>query len=225
MFITFTSTGRSTTLNIPVYEYGVSFKFLVSSFFQKYSMVFSAQIFHFQGGFVLPCLGPLETGMKRWAVEDSERPLPPLWTYSLVTCPTGTLGHALHHCLQVSTLLGIFFESECSPYYWDVHKHTPNAWPRFKSPRYTYIWLISSGHQIVHNREKPEEAISCLFLFVGARRAELSSVVATSQISLSIINISQTIINIFLKITKKHTFVYHSSHISSVSICVAISAL
>ena len=158
--------------------------------------------------FVLPCLGPLETGMKRRAVEDSERPLPPLWTYSVVTCPTGTLGHALHHCLQVSTLLGIFFESECSPYYWDVHKHTPNAWPRFKSPRYTYIWLISSGHQIVHNREKPEEAISCLFLFVGARRAELSSVVATSQISLSIINIPQTIINIFLKITKNtHLFI------------------
>ena len=102
----------------------------------------------------------------------------------------------------MSPLLGIFFESECSPYYWDVHKHTPNAWPRFKSPRYTYIRLISSGHQIVYNREKPEEAISCLFLFVGARRAELSSVVATSQISLSIINIFQTIINIFLKITK-----------------------
>ena len=45
--------------------------------------------------------------------------------------------------------------------------------------------MISSGHPIVCNREKPEEAISCLFLVVGAMRAELSNVVASSQISLS----------------------------------------
>ena len=57
MFITFRSIGRSTTLNIPVYEYGVSFKLLVSSSFQKYSKVFSAQIFHFQGGFCAALLG------------------------------------------------------------------------------------------------------------------------------------------------------------------------
>ncbi|CAM9110893.1 unnamed protein product [Rangifer tarandus platyrhynchus] len=57
MFITFRSIGRSTTLNIPVYEYGVSFQLLVSSFFQKYSMVFSAQNFHFMGGFCGALLG------------------------------------------------------------------------------------------------------------------------------------------------------------------------
>ena len=85
--------------------------------------------------------------------------------------------------------------------------------------------MVSSGHPIVYNREKPEEAISCLFLVVGAMRAELSNVVASSQVSLSIINIFQTIINIIFKNHKKHTFVDHSSHISSVSISVGISAL
>ena len=85
--------------------------------------------------------------------------------------------------------------------------------------------MISSGHQIVYNREKPEEAINYLFLVFGAMRAELSNVVGSRQISLSIINIFQTIINIFFKNHKKHTFVDQSSHISSVSITVGIAAL
>ena len=85
--------------------------------------------------------------------------------------------------------------------------------------------MVSSGHQSVYNREQPEEAINCLFLVFGAMRAELSNVVASSQVSLSIINIFQTIINIIFKNHKKHTFVDHSSHISSMFISVGISAL
>ena len=49
--------------------------------------------------------------------------------------------------------------------------------------------MISSGHQIVYNREKPEEAINYLFLVFGAMRAELSNVVGSSHVSLSVINI------------------------------------
>ena len=55
MYITFRSIGRSTTLNVPVNEYSMVFWLLVSSFFQKHSMVFSAQIFHFLRG-LLCCL-------------------------------------------------------------------------------------------------------------------------------------------------------------------------
>ena len=47
IYLTFRSIGRSTTLNIPVYEYVISFQLLVSSFFWNCSMIFSAQIFHF----------------------------------------------------------------------------------------------------------------------------------------------------------------------------------
>ena len=139
MYVIFRSIGRSTILNIPVYEYVMSFQLLVSSFFRKSSMIFSAQIFHFLSG--LLCCLPWDVqsqGWERWAHEDSDCPFPPLCTYSLVTCNTGVQGHALLLCLQVSHLLRIFFESECSPYYWNVHKHTPNVWPRFKNPRYAY---------------------------------------------------------------------------------------
>ena len=156
MYITFRSIGRSTTLSIPVYEYSMVFWLLVSSFFQKHSMVFSTHIFHFLRGIFCCLAWDLQSqGWEIWAPEDCECPFPPLCTYSLVTCQTGTLGHALHLCLQVSPLLGICFESECSPYYWNVHKHTPNVWPRFKNPRYAYTWMILSGHKIIWNKEKP----------------------------------------------------------------------
>ena len=143
MYITFSSIRRSTTLNAPVYEYGMVFWLLVSSFFQKYSMAFSAEIFHFLRG-LLCCLAwdLYSQGWERWALEDCECPFPPLCTYAVVTCQIGALGHALHRCLQVSPLLGTCFESECSPYYWNVHKHSPNAWPRFKSPQ---VYLHMNG--------------------------------------------------------------------------------
>ena len=108
--------------------------------------------------FPLPCLGPLESGIRKMGSWRECMSLPPLCTYSLVTCSTGSLGHDLHLCLQMSPLLGIFFESECSPYYWNVHKHSPNAWPVSKRPRYTYIWMSISDHQIFCNKEKPENS-------------------------------------------------------------------
>lgn len=60
--------------------------------------------------------------------------------------------------------LGILFESECSLYYWNVHKRSPNAWPVSKSPRYTYIWLSIWDHQIFCNKEKPEQQLSVFSL-------------------------------------------------------------
>ena len=158
MYITFSCIRRSTALNIPVYEYGMSFHLLVSSFFQQCPMVFSAQMFHFLRSLLHYLVWVIwvrdgEDGlMKRGNV------LPPLCSYPMVTCSTGVQGHALHLCLQVSPLLGIFFESECSPYYWNVHKHSPNAWPVSKRPRYTYIWMSISDHQIFCNKEKPESS-------------------------------------------------------------------
>ena len=155
-------------LNAPGYEYDMSFQLHVCSFFQKYSMVFSLsvyKVFHFIRSH-LCCLVWLSQsqGLERWAHEESECPFPPLCTYSLVTSLTAPLGHVLPLCLQVSPLLGMLFESECSPYYWDVHKHSPNACPGFKSPRYTQMWMILSSHEIVWNKETSEQAISCLFL-------------------------------------------------------------
>ena len=132
--------------------------------------------------FPLPCLGPLESGIGKMGSWREWMFFPPLCTYSLVTCSTGAVGHALHLCPQMSPLLGLFFESECSLYHWNVHKHSPNAWPGFKRPMYTYMWMILSGHQIIWSKQtnKPEQAISCLFLVFEALRTELSSVVATS---------------------------------------------
>ena len=183
MFITFRSIGRSTTLNIPVYEYGVSFKLLVSSFFQKYSMVFSAQNFHFLGGFCAALLGSSRDrdgndGLVK-TVNIPSLPSEPtlwllvlqeLWAMPFTTAYKWAPYWEFSLNLSVHLTIGMFTSTLPMP-----------------GPRYTYIRLISSGHQIVYNREKPEEAISCLFLFVGARRAELSSVVATNQISLSIL--------------------------------------
>ena len=111
MYVIFRSIGRSTILNIPVYEYVMSFQLLVSSFFRKCSMIFSAQIFHFLSGHL--CCLPWDVqsqGWEKWAHEDSDCPFPPLCTYSLVTCNTGIQGHALLLCLQVSHLLRIFFD-------------------------------------------------------------------------------------------------------------------
>lgn len=108
--------------------------------------------------FPLPCLGPLESGMGKMGSGREWIFLPSLHTYFLVTCSTRVLGHALYLCPQMSSLLRIFFESECSPYYWNVHKHSPNAWPVSKRPRYTYIWMSISDHQIFCNKEKPESS-------------------------------------------------------------------
>ena len=93
---------------------------------------------------------------KDGAHEERECPLSPLclpsgylWYRYAGPCPSP---------LPTSeTPLGIFFKSECSLYYWNVHKHSPNAWPVSKSPRYTYIWLSIWDHQIFCNKEKPEQ--------------------------------------------------------------------
>ena len=97
--------------------------------------------------FVLPCWGPLESGMGKMGSWREWLSVPPLCTCFLVTCSTGALGHALHLCLQMSSLLGIFFESECLPYYWSVHKHIlmPGwGWRALGIP--TYIWLYRSSN-------------------------------------------------------------------------------
>ena len=107
--------------------------------------------------FALPCLSHLSQGRED-GLKKRGNVLPPLCTCPLVTCSTGVQGYALHLCLQVSLQLGIFFESECSLYYWNIHKHSPNAWPVSKSPRYTYIWTSISDHQIFCNKEKPESS-------------------------------------------------------------------
>ena len=107
--------------------------------------------------FALPCLSHLSQGRED-GLKKRGNVLPPLCTCPLVTCSTGVQGYAFHLCLQVSLQLGIFFESECSLYYWNIHKHSPNAWPVSKSPRYTYIWTSISDHQIFCNKEKPESS-------------------------------------------------------------------
>ena len=107
--------------------------------------------------FMLPCLSHLSQGQEDGLMKRGNV-LPPLCTCPLVTCSTGVQGHALHLCLQVSLWLGIFFESECSPYYWNIHKHSPNAWPVSKSLRYTYIWISISDHQVFCNKEKPKNS-------------------------------------------------------------------
>ena len=113
--------------------------------------------------FALPCLSHLSQGRED-GLKKRGNVLPPLCTCPLVTCSTGVQGYALHLCLQVSLQLGIFFESECSLYYWNIHKHSPNAWPVSKSPRYTYIWTSISDHQIFCNKEKPEQQFSVFSL-------------------------------------------------------------
>ena len=113
--------------------------------------------------FALPCLSHLSQGRED-GLKKRGNVLPPLCSYPMVTCSTGVQGHALHLCLQVSLQLGIFFESECSLYYWNIHKHSPNAWPVSKSPRYTYIWTSISDHQIFCNKEKPEQQFSVFSL-------------------------------------------------------------
>ena len=140
------------------------------------------KIFTSWEAFVLPCLGPLETGMGDGLVKTVNIPSLPseptlwllvlqeLWAMPFTTAYKWAPYWEFSLNLSVHLTIGMFTSTLPMP-----------------GPRYTYIRLISSGHQIVYNREKPEEAISCLFLFVGARRAELSSVVATSQISLSIL--------------------------------------
>ena len=158
MYITLSCIRRSTALNIPVYEYGMSFHLLVSSFFQQCPMVFSAQIFHFLRSLLHYLVWVIWVRDGEDGLKKRGNVLPPLCSYPMVTCSTSVQGHALHLCLQVSPLLWIFFESECSPYYWNVHKHSPNAWPVSKRPRYTYIWMSISDHQIFCNKEKPESS-------------------------------------------------------------------
>ena len=48
--------------------------------------------------FPLPCLGPLESGIGKMGSWREWMFFPPLCTYSLVTCSTGAVGHALHLC-------------------------------------------------------------------------------------------------------------------------------
>ena len=58
--------------------------------------------------FVLPCLGPLESGMGKMGSWREWMFLLPLCTYSLVTCSIGALGHTLYLCLQMSLPTGNF---------------------------------------------------------------------------------------------------------------------
>ena len=90
-------------------------------------------------------------------------------------------------------------------HYWDVHKQSPSAWTGFKSPRFTCIWMILSGHHIIWNKWKIEQAINCLFLVCGALRAELSSVVAISWSCLYIINIFQQYLTCYIETITKST--------------------
>ena len=90
MYITLSCIRRSTALNIPVYEYGMSFHLLVSSFFQQCPMVFSARIFHFLRS-LLCCLVWViwvrDRKMGSWRERMSSLPsVPALWLLVVQVC-------------------------------------------------------------------------------------------------------------------------------------------
>ena len=138
MYITFSSIGESTALNIPVYECGMSLWLLVSSFFQHCPMVSSAQIFHFLRRLSPALLGSSRVrnrkdGLVKWVN------VPPFPLFLPSCCLSYRCAEPCPSRLPTSEpLTGNFLWIWVFTLLLNVCKDSPNAWPGSMSPRYTY---------------------------------------------------------------------------------------